>query len=286
MPPRGGTRLFGRETLTWRLNREPACFLGGGRALLMQVAHPAIAAGVERHSDYRAHPWQRLVRTLDTTLKMAFASETVARRASGRLVHSHVGVHGLSRDGIAYDARDPDLMLWVWATLLDTTLVMHRSCVRQLSEVELERYYAEQKRFALACGLSEKRLPQDWADFSRYFGNVVGNDLRVTDAARSIARTVLLPTPRALSPFLIWHSVITTYLLPDSVRDAYEIPLRFDRPVAARRMLESVKLASWVVPGPVRRLPISAIVAVPERFSQPLTRRQQVPSGVGPGVER
>jgi uncharacterized protein (DUF2236 family) len=279
-------RLLGPGTLTWEVNREPAAFLGGGRALLMQVAHPAVAAGVSRHSDYQNHPWQRLVRTVDTTLKMAFANEGAASDAAARLARVHKPVHGRTEDGLSYSAGDPELMLWVWATLVDTTVLLYETCIRSLSDDDRERLYSEQKLFARACGLSTVSCPHTWEDFTRYVNGVVRNDLQVNEDAQVIANSVLNPGPASLSVITSLHSILTVYLLPDELRDSYDIPPRFENPHVARRVLRSASVAFRLLPGPVRRIPVTAAIAIPQRFTQPRPRREQVPSGVAPGARR
>src|SRR5881397_56153 len=96
--PMSDAGLFGPGSLTWRVNREGALLLGGGRALLLQVAHPLVAAGVAQHSNYREDPWGRLYRTLDLTTKIVFGSTAVAEEAAGRIRHVHQRVHGVTRE--------------------------------------------------------------------------------------------------------------------------------------------------------------------------------------------
>src|SRR5881397_2144053 len=123
--PMSDAGLFGPGSLTWRVNREGALLLGGGAALVLQVAHPLVAAGVAEHSNYREDPWGRLYRTLDVTTKIVFGSSEVAEEASQRLWNVHGRVQGTSPDGASYQARDPDLLMWVHATLIDTTLLVY-----------------------------------------------------------------------------------------------------------------------------------------------------------------
>src|SRR6266487_156000 len=141
----GDAGLFGPGSLVWRVNREGILLLGGGRALILQVAHPLVAAGVEQHSSFREDPWGRLSRTLDVTTRIVFGSTTEAEEASARLWRVHGRVHGVSADGVAYDARDPELLMWVHATLVDTALLVYRRYVGPLSIGELRRYYEEQR---------------------------------------------------------------------------------------------------------------------------------------------
>src|ERR1700694_4844502 len=94
-----------------RLTRESFLLLGGTAALLMQVAHPLVAAGVDQHSDFRRSPVRRLVRTVNTTLAIVFGERATAESALKRIGRSHAPVPGQAADGRAYRARAPQLVL-------------------------------------------------------------------------------------------------------------------------------------------------------------------------------
>src|SRR5829696_1023526 len=121
--------LYGPDSEAWRLSREAALLLlAGPRALLLQVAHPLVAEGVDQHSNFRADPWRRLTATLDSYLAIVYGTTTRARREIRRLNGLHRGITGPVRDPVArgrhgptYRARDPELSLWVHATLIDST---------------------------------------------------------------------------------------------------------------------------------------------------------------------
>jgi len=59
----GDSGLFGPGSITWEVVGDPAAFLGGIRALLVQACHPEVVAGVAEHSRYREDPLGRLSRT-------------------------------------------------------------------------------------------------------------------------------------------------------------------------------------------------------------------------------
>lgn len=249
--------LFGPETVTWTVNRELVLLAGGGRALLLQVAHPLVAAGVEQHSDYGRDPWGRLYRTLDLTTKIAFGDEETARRAATRVWGTHGRVHGVSDEGSSYDARDPALLTWVWATLVDTALLVYERAVRPLAPEELDRYHAEQVRFAEAFGVPPGHAPADPVAFRAYFDLMVGAELRVTDAARAVARSTLsppgLPAPARL-PFRAL-GVLTAGLLPERVRDDYGFAWSPRRARALRAGAGAVRALLPLVPKIAREFP-------------------------------
>lgn len=214
---------FGEGTVTRRVNLEPVIFLGGGRALLLQVAHPSVAAGVAEHSDYRRDPWGRLARTLDVMMKMAFAEPAVSARQQRRLEATHRRVSGVRPDGVAYSAGDPALLCWVWATLVDTALVMYERCFGRLPAADRERYYREQKVLARACGVPPDACPETMADFEAYMAATVADGLRVTPPALAVGAAVTAPVlrwplgPLAAAPLRL----VTAGLLPPSLRAGY-----------------------------------------------------------------
>ena len=105
--------ILATDSVARRINRESFLLLGGTAALLMQVAHPLVAAGVDQHSDFRRAPVPRLLRTVDTTLAIVFGERAEADRAFRRIDRVHAPVRGSAADGRSYRARDPRLLLWV-----------------------------------------------------------------------------------------------------------------------------------------------------------------------------
>jgi uncharacterized protein (DUF2236 family) len=209
--------MFGPETITWRVNREAVLLVGGGRALLLQVAHPLVAAGVVQHSDFERDPLGRLYRTIDVTTKIVFGDARASAEAAERLRQVHSRVRGRTGHGTSYAAKDPDLLLWVWATLVDTSLLVYRRYVADLERAEIERYYREQTRFALATGIPKGHWPPDYAAFRDYFEASISN-LRPSEDSHRIADSILRPTPLALRPLGPVVRLTTIGLLPDLVR--------------------------------------------------------------------
>ncbi|TMA12144.1 MAG: DUF2236 domain-containing protein, partial [Deltaproteobacteria bacterium] len=134
-----GERFFSPEMTIWRIDREMALLLGGGRALLMQLAHPKVAAGVADYSHFREDPLARLYRTMNTMWSIVFDQESEARASLGRVTDIHRRVQGLIQageplpPGTPYDALDPALLLWVHATLVDSALLTYDLFVEPLS---------------------------------------------------------------------------------------------------------------------------------------------------------
>lgn len=224
---------FGPGSTTWRINREAALILGGGRALILQVAHPLVGAGVEHYSRFRTDRWGRLTHTLDTMGQIIFGDAELAERGAARMRRAHARIQGTVSVGHAagrpYNATDPSLVLWVWATLVDTSLVTYQRYVGRLSRVEIERYYDEQKRFAYACGVPVGTCPDTYAEFAIYFDQQLRSTLEPTPAARHVAEIALNPLglPRSAAPILAVIAAPTIGLLPPRLRDG--LGLRWSR---------------------------------------------------------
>ena len=130
--------------VAWRVNREQALLLGGSRALLMQAAHPLVVQGVADHSNFRQNPWARLRRTVETMGVVIYGSREDADKATARVrwVHSNIVSGTLQKPsgpfpaGTPYSAADPELVMWVHATLVDTALRVYQGWVQPLSEDE------------------------------------------------------------------------------------------------------------------------------------------------------
>jgi uncharacterized protein (DUF2236 family) len=204
--------------------------LGGGRALLLQVAHPLVAAGVAEHSRFRENPWERLEGTMNAVWAIVFGSRSKADRAAARVRAMHGRVNGTLAEpmgefpaGTRYSALDPELLLWVHATLVDSALVVHSQWVRPLSEAEQRSYYEDMKTVARLFGTPADVIPPTLDDFRQYFAHMLdGGEIFVTPTAREIAQTVLNPPlPFVMRPAMNVVRLVTASLLPPRLRRDY-----------------------------------------------------------------
>ena len=222
----GDPGLFGPASVAWRINRESVLLLGGGRALLMQVAHPLVAAGVVDHSDFTANPFDRLWRTVDAALTVVFGDEEQALAATVRVNEIHRGVNG-ARGDVAYSAVDPALLLWVHATLVDTSIESYSAFVRPMPDPMRDRYYHEMKRMGAAFGVPDDLHPPTYADFRRYVATTIAT-LDVGDESRTVSRQVLAPAmPSLVVPAGLTGGLASVGLLPPRIRT--ELGLRWNR---------------------------------------------------------
>jgi uncharacterized protein (DUF2236 family) len=221
--------FFSPGTVFWRVSGEPALLLAGMRALLLQIAHPKIAQGVADHSRYREDPLGRGIRTFTAVYRLVFGNREEAIAAALRVRAVHDRVHGRVTDPLpsgmdaAYDANDPELLLWVAATLLDSAVVAYELFVEPLSPAEKEQHYQQARRFGQLFGVPQQRYPDSWAEFQAWWQQMLASDtLTVTDTARGIYRGLLTGTwfTRVLAPF---NYALAAMLLPDRLVESFGI---------------------------------------------------------------
>ncbi len=252
--------LYTDDSITRRVNRENVLLLGGGRALLMQLAHPKVAAGVDEHSDFRSHPVRRLRRTILITMAMVFGDRDTALAAARTVNQVHARVRGHD-----YRALDPDLLLWVHATLMDTALVTYETFVQPLLPREREDFYQEFKILGELLGIPRDRFPETLRDFDRYVDAMISRGpVRVDERARDLARLVLRPRLRLLpGPAMIPFEVVTAGLLPPALRSQYGLSWGPGQQRAFRLAMRTVPrlvaltppvLRVWPLPGHTIRL--------------------------------
>jgi uncharacterized protein (DUF2236 family) len=247
---------FQPESVIRRVGNSPLVpLLGGGPAVLLQVAHPLVAAGVVYHSDYKNDLWQRLLRTLQALYLIVYGSREEAERAGEAVQAVHAHVHGTTREqlgpfppGTPYSASDPDLMLWVHATLVAASIAVHRRFVGRLIPDEEERYYSEMALVARLFGLPGTAIPAGLADFRDYLeAQLAGREICVTDPAREVATVILeAPLPAPLRVLVPAHRLATAALLPQSLREEYG--LRWSRAHALPLALAARSLRVLAVP--------------------------------------
>ncbi|MHC6158115.1 oxygenase MpaB family protein [Bradyrhizobium elkanii] len=220
--------VFGPESMTWRIDREAVTFLGAGRALLLQLAHPWVAAAVADHSRTFADPIGRFHRTFDVVFTMVFGSLDAALTAARLLHHRHTMIVGRLPEAIGpfasgspYRANEVAALRWVHATLVDTALAAHDLILPPFTVEERERYWAESRLFGALFGLTSSDLPTDWDAFAAYTAAMMQSDtLSVSTVAREVARQIFAGGRPWLRPPR-WYQTLSAELLPDRLRTGF-----------------------------------------------------------------
>jgi uncharacterized protein (DUF2236 family) len=230
----GDAGLFGPGSEVWRIGRERILIAAGPAALLLQLSHPLVAAGVAEHTAFRADPLHRLRATLDATLMVVFGDTKQAAAAAARVRRRHRQVTGRTPTAVGrfpagthYRADDPQLALWVHATLVWTALEFYDGLISPLSPQRRASYQSEMSRFGALFGVPKELLPGNYAQLERYVRSMDEDGvLEVGPQARALAEEVLgagaagLAWPMGI-PGGALVRVLAAGLLPPRLRAGY-----------------------------------------------------------------
>jgi uncharacterized protein (DUF2236 family) len=256
MPPlspgkAGDAGIIGPDTLYWEIASERAIVLGGLSAVLLQVAHPMVGAGVADHSHFRDDPLKRLIGTLHAVLVTTFGDADQAQHMASRIAGVHKPVHG-SLDGKAYSAFSPDLSLWVYATLVEVALDAYCLFFRKLSQAERATYYEETKPFARLFSVTDAVMPPTYAQFQEYYQRQL-DELTIDERAMSIAESIFKAKLNGVPVSPLGRLVAAGLLPTERIRSAYGLRWsRCDR-LAWKSFCVAVWLFVHVTPASLRR---------------------------------
>jgi uncharacterized protein (DUF2236 family) len=260
---------FDDRSILRRVHRERALALAGPRALLMQAAHPLAVTGLLAHSSALDEPYERLARTAETLSIIGFGSRAEADRVTRRVRAMHGRVSGrlpvrVGRypAGTPYRADDPELLLWILFTLVDSGLVVYRTYVGALSRSAEAAYWEDYKVVGRLFGLRRRDMPATLDDLDADRERMLtGDELHVTAWARERARRIVLepPVPLVARPLVETVNFVTIALLPDQLRRAYgfgPVPPAFVRKALVLGGAEYLKrVAIPLLPERVRLVP-------------------------------
>jgi uncharacterized protein (DUF2236 family) len=226
----GSAGIFGPASLLWRVDRESALFLAAGRALLLQLAHPWVAAAIADHSHSLADPIGRFHRTFGVVFSMVFGTTEEALAAARRLHRRHASITGRLGEtvgafaaGSAYRANDVAALRWVFATLIDSALAAFELVLPPLPARQRETYYRDARLFAALFGIPQAALPADWEGFAAYVESMLAGDrIAVGGAGRAIATALFAGAGTAFA-VPAWYRGLTLRLLPPRLRGEFAL---------------------------------------------------------------
>ena len=242
--------IFGPSSISWKVNRESALFLGAGRAALLQLAHPWVAAALHQHSNLQTDPLARFHNTFRVVFTMVFGTLDQALASSRHLYQLHTRIKGQLPEsvgaysqGAPYEANELKALLWVYATLVESALLAYDSVLPPLSSNERETYYAESKTMAALFGIPATALPADWSGFEAYNRAMWTSDsLGVNALSREMAHRVLhgrgswVPVPD-------WYRAFTAASMPERLRGEFALEYgRREEDAAARARVRLAKV--------------------------------------------
>jgi uncharacterized protein (DUF2236 family) len=186
--------ILGPRSVAWQLGGDLAVFLGGGRAALLQLAHPMVAFAVEQHSKTRTDVVGRFQRTFRNVFAMVFGDLDAAYTAARRVHSIHTRINGEIPHAIGtwrahtpYHANDPDALRWVHATLVDTTIAVRERLDGALPTALKDTYIVEMNRFAALFGIPRDLLANSWSAHESYMARMLSSgELAVAPVAREM----------------------------------------------------------------------------------------------------
>ncbi|MBV8438611.1 MAG: DUF2236 domain-containing protein [Silvibacterium sp.] len=222
--------FFGPDSISWRINRESAVFLGAGRAALLQLAHPWVATSLLHHSNLLHDAIGRFHSTFRVIYTMLFGTRAQALAAARQLYKRHSGITGelpsstgAHTRGEHYEANEITALRWVYATLVESAVLAYEFVLPPLSPAEREQYYAEGKHMAALFGMPPQSLPANWSEFLRYCTEMFESPLLgVDDNARSLGRSVMSGVGTWVRPPR-WYRSLTSHWMPPRFRPCFEL---------------------------------------------------------------
>ncbi|MDA8368925.1 MAG: oxygenase MpaB family protein [Nocardiopsaceae bacterium] len=235
-----------------RMAREAVVLGAAGYAILLQVSHPGVGQGVYDHSDFAGRPIDRLHGTLTFVYGMVFGTREEADRIARivRAMHKKV-------TGPGYDALDPDLQVWVAATLYQGSVRMYEMAVGPLPPEEKDELYGQAAIFATALGCPADRWPADRAAFDAYWADMV-DSIEATDTARSIADALFNPPNPAIRTAARLQRFLAAGLLPPRLREQLDLEWGATQQRGFDRLITIVRAVYPRLPLAVRSLPKNA----------------------------
>jgi len=258
--------FFRPDSTLWKVDREMVLLLAGGRALLMQLAHPKIAAGVSDHSHFQDNPFGRLYRTMSAMWSIVFDERAEACAALARVEGRHKKVQGVVSLGEPlhatkqYGAFDQDLLLWVHATLIDSAIIAYDRFVRSLQPAEKVGYYDDSKKLACLFGIEERIIPSSLVEFDQYMERMLTNDaLAVGPTAKSLSHNILYARPWIFKPAGPLFRFVTAGLLPEKLREGYKLNWNEHKEKTFSLLAKAIRVSLPLVPTPIRVVPNARI---------------------------
>ncbi|WP_103341394.1 oxygenase MpaB family protein [Amycolatopsis sp. CA-126428] len=250
-----------RGTAAWKYFGDFRDALLAEQVLVLQVAHPVVAAGVRDHSDYASDPWTRLMRTVASLSIYVYGGESGARVEAARLRALHRTFTGMA-EGRRYSALDPAAYAWVHATLVKAPVDAQRFFGRPLSTSELSEYYAQMRDIGRMLGVRERDLPRDWAEFERYYDAMVAG-FRTNATIETLLETIrTVPKPVKGLPDSWWRGLqrgqvfLVRATLPPSLRETLDLQWTDADQCRFERFSGGVRIASTPIPAWVRTAPM------------------------------
>jgi uncharacterized protein (DUF2236 family) len=249
-----------------KINREIIVLIGWGRAILLQLAHPLVAAAVRDNSQFHSGVGgyaRRAHQTIGAMLDITFGTPEAAQRIVDRIngIHDRINgrlgsTTGIYAEGTPYSARHDHLLVWVHATLVESLVVTYEMFVGPLTVEEKNRYAAEAAWLTRELGAPASMIPADYCGVESFMRDTrARGEIAVGDDARRMATALLAPPVGIASPMFWVTSLLTIGLLPECERNAYGFEWTDTRARRFRRTVAMLRRTRRVLPRMLREWP-------------------------------
>ncbi len=259
----GDAGLFGPESVTWRIHGDPSMILGGFRALILQAVHPLVMAGFDDNSVFQGDPWGRLQRTGQYVTTVTYGTTAEAEKAGRRLrrLHASLAPGVEPESGQTYRVDDPELLLWVHVTEVESFLTTYRRSGGRLRRGDADRYVAEMVASAELVGIPAELVPSTEDGLRDYYRSV-RPQLRVSQVAmRNVLWGFAPPMPAWIAYGTparpAWATLvgIAAAMLPPWARRLYRLPGLPTTDISASVAARAVRGALVMLPGQIASNP-------------------------------
>ncbi len=238
---------------------DPRLMLTAPTALLLQVAHPTVSAGVKEHSDYLNHPWLRLLRTLDFVFVMTYGEPKDMILMGQAIKDIHKEIRGVKSDGQKYSALEPEAYAWVHATLAYLFIRGNELFGDPMTEEQKELLWQEWREIGYLIHVQKKALPEHWSGFQEYFDNMIDERLEKTPEVDDLIKVLgKPPAPHDLLSGRIWNTamipvtnlamLVTGGMLPSRARTLLGIDWSFKHQFAFDAYVKATKSMTPIIP--------------------------------------
>jgi uncharacterized protein (DUF2236 family) len=259
----GDPGRFGPASVVWRVHRERALLLSAPAVVLMQLAHPLVAAAVAEHTNRDRSVVERAGATIGLNLAVIFGDGDQAERAASHVRDLHTAIHGQLHAavgsfpaGSSYRADDPELLRWGHATIAWAAIEAYERFIESLASADRDRYVAEMRPFGQAFGADQASLPSTWDELRAYVSDVVDNAVAIGEDGRREGREILWPRgtfgERASGPV---QRVLAAGLLPATIRHGFALPLSTERRATFSSLAAITRAAVRTMPRSIRWWP-------------------------------
>jgi len=221
--------LFGPDSVTWRIMKEPVIWVAGFRALYLQALHPRVMRGTWQNTSFAkpGEAWGRFVRTAEFVGVRTYGTMAQVDRAARRVRKLHASLTGTDADGTEFRLNEPELLLWVHCGEVASYVDIARRSGVGVCAADLDAFVDEQRRSAAVVGLDPAAVPASVAGLDAYFEEIRPGLYACPEAKQALMKSYHPDVPaefRALRLMVPPLNTLAFASLPRWARRMYGMP--------------------------------------------------------------